>query len=114
MVINIQRKEDDKNIGTWFSVSGTISLDELKDIYTKELERYAKTVKVEGFRPGKAPLDIVEKRYGEEIKANSIREKIWEALEEETKKKNHWIKIYKIESLVWSQKGDNIEFSLSC
>jgi trigger factor len=114
MVINIQRKEDDKNIGTWFSVSGTISLDELKDIYAKELERYAKTVKVEGFRPGKAPLDIVEKRYGEEIKANSIREKIWEALEEETKKKNHWIKIYKIESLVWSQKGDNIEFSLSC
>lgn len=114
MVINIQRKEDDKNIGAWFSVSGNISWEELKDIYAKELERYAKTVKVEGFRPGKAPLDIVEKRYGEEIKANSIREKIWEALEEETKKKNHWIKIYKIESLVWSQKGDNIEFSLSC
>ncbi|MDT7906429.1 MAG: trigger factor [Candidatus Calescibacterium sp.] len=114
MVINIQRKEDDKNIGAWFSVSGTISWDELKDIYAKELERYAKTVKIEGFRPGKVPLDIVEKRYGEEIKANSIREKIWEALEEETKKKNHWIKIYKIESLVWSQKGDNIEFSLSC
>jgi len=114
MVINIQRKEDDKNIGAWFSVSGNISWEELKDIYAKELERYAKTVKIEGFRPGKAPLDIVEKRYGEEIKANSIREKIWEALEEETKKKNHWIKIYKIESLVWSQKGDNIEFSLSC
>jgi trigger factor len=114
MVINIQRKEEDKNIGAWFSVSGTISWEELKDIYAKELERYSKTVKIEGFRPGKAPLDIVEKRYGEEIKANSIKEKIWEALEEETKKKNHWIKIYKIESLVWSQKGDNIDFSLSC
>jgi trigger factor len=114
MVINIQRKEDDKDIGAWFSVSGTISLDELKDVYARELERYSKSVKIEGFRPGKAPLDIVEKRYGEEIKANSIKEKIWEALEEETKKKNHWIKIYKIESLVWSQKGDNIEFSLSC
>jgi trigger factor len=114
MVINIQRKEEDKDIGAWFSVSGTISWEEIKDIYAKELERYSKTVKIEGFRPGKAPLDIVEKRYGEEIKANSIKEKIWEALEEETKKKNHWIKIYKIESLVWSQKGDNIEFSLSC
>ena len=114
MVINIQRKEEDKDIGAWFSVSGTISLDELKDIYARELERYSKSVKIEGFRPGKAPLDIVERRYGEEIKANSIKEKIWEALEEETKKKNHWIKIYKIESLVWSQKGDNIEFSLSC
>jgi trigger factor len=114
MVINIQRKEEDKDIGAWFSVSGTISLDELKDIYARELERYSKSVKIEGFRLGKAPLDIVERRYGEEIKANSIKEKIWEALEEETKKKNHWIKIYKIESLVWSQKGDNIEFSLSC
>jgi trigger factor len=114
MVINIQRKEEDKGIGAWFSVSGTISLDELKDVYARELERYSKSVKIEGFRPGKAPLDIVERRYGEEIKANSIKEKIWEALEEETKKKNHWIKIYKIESLVWSQKGDNIEFSLSC
>jgi trigger factor len=114
MVINIQRKEEDKDIGAWFSVSGTISLDELKDVYARELERYSKSVKIEGFRPGKAPLDIVERRYGEEIKANSIKEKIWEALEEETKKKNHWIKIYKIESLVWSQKGDNIEFSLSC
>jgi trigger factor len=114
MVINIQRKEEDKDIGVWFSVSGTISLDELKDVYARELERYSKSVKIEGFRPGKAPLDIVERRYGEEIKANSIKEKIWEALEEETKKKNYWIKIYKIESLVWSQKGDNIEFSLSC
>jgi trigger factor len=114
MVINIQRKEEDKDIGAWFSVSGTISLDELKDVYARELERYSKSVKIEGFRPGKAPLDIVERRYGEEIKANSIKEKIWGALEEETKKKNHWIKIYKIESLVWSQKGDNIEFSLSC
>jgi trigger factor len=114
MVINIQRKEEDKDIGAWFSVSGTISLDELKDVYARELERYSKSVKIEGFRPGKAPLDIVERRYGEEIKANSIKEKIWEALEEETKKKNYWIKIYKIESLVWSQKGDNIEFSLSC
>jgi trigger factor len=114
MVINIQRKEEDKDIGAWFSVSGTISLDELKDVYARELERYSKSVKIEGFRPGKAPLDIVERRYGEEIKANSIKEKILEALEEETKKKNHWIKIYKIESLVWSQKGDNIEFSLSC
>ncbi len=114
MVINIQRKEEDKDIGAWFSVSGTISLDELKDVYAREIERYSKSVKIEGFRPGKAPLDIVERRYGEEIKANSIKEKIWEALEEETKKKNYWIKIYKIESLVWSQKGDNIEFSLSC
>lgn len=113
MMINIQpRGEENKD--AWFSVSGTISLDELKDVYARELERYSKTVKIEGFRAGKVPIDIVERRYGEEIKANSIKEKIWEALEEETKKKNHWIKIFKIESLVWSQKGDNIEFSLSC
>jgi hypothetical protein len=36
MVINIQRKEEDKGIGAWFSVSGTISLDELKDVYARE------------------------------------------------------------------------------
>ena len=38
--------------------------EEIKDAYRKALTDFAKNIKAEGFRHGKAPLDVVEKKVG--------------------------------------------------
>ncbi|MCG2721030.1 MAG: trigger factor [Thermodesulfovibrionales bacterium] len=54
------------------------------DIIEKEignsLERLKQNVKIPGFRPGKAPISIIEKRYGKEIEAEVLDKLIPEHL----------------------------------
>jgi len=40
----------------------TISTEEMKDFYQRALSEMAKEITVSGFRPGKAPLDLVERQ----------------------------------------------------
>ena len=95
-----------------YQVSGSFSFDDIKDIYTEELERVRREVKIPGFRPGKAPHEIVEARYGEEVKSSAVRKKIGEIVDEETKKKDRWIGITGSYDLVWNEKDGQITFSI--
>lgn len=102
-----------KNISpTIFEISGSFKEEEIKEVYQRELERLAKSVKIPGFRPGKVPIEIIERKYGEEAKNNAVRSKIADIIEQETKKKDKWIEVLSFETPVWSQKGDTIEFSI--
>ena len=42
--------------------------DEVAETYKKVLRKYMQNVRIPGFRPGKAPLQIVQKHFGEDIK----------------------------------------------
>jgi len=42
-----------------------LSLDEFKPFILKGAVRISKDVKIEGFRPGKAPYDIIKRKVGE-------------------------------------------------
>ncbi|MDQ7788146.1 MAG: trigger factor [Thermodesulfovibrionales bacterium] len=54
------------------------------DIIEKEignsLEKLKQNVRIPGFRPGKAPLNIIEKRYGKEVEAEALDKLIPEHL----------------------------------
>ena len=41
--------------------------DAIAEEYSNVLEAYRKAARIQGFRKGKAPLDVVEKRYSKEI-----------------------------------------------
>lgn len=56
--------------------------------YQKVLDDYASRVKLHGFRPGKAPRDMVKKIYASEIKDAVVNALIPKALDIELKKKN--------------------------
>lgn len=43
----------------------TIEADSVKKAYEKTLDEAVKTAKIEGFRPGTAPKDIVKEKIGE-------------------------------------------------
>ncbi|NCN99831.1 trigger factor [Candidatus Falkowbacteria bacterium] len=70
-------------------LSVELTAEELAPYITKGAEEVAKTVKIEGFRPGKAPFDVLKQKVGEmsilEAAANiAIRKTIDEVIEKNT------------------------------
>ena len=63
-----------------------IPAEEVKKVYNKVSQQYARAVTIPGFRKGYAPADVVRARYREEIKGEVFREllppKVQQAIEE--------------------------------
>lgn len=64
-----------------------VSTDELTPFLKKSAEKISETAKIEGFRPGKAPYEIIVKKYGEmailqEAVDDIIRKTYYEAVKE--------------------------------
>ncbi|MEP7384272.1 MAG: trigger factor [Gemmatimonadota bacterium] len=60
----------------------TIPLDAVNEAKTKAARKIAGTVKLPGFRPGKAPLEMVMKRFGEAIKSEAVEHLVQDAYKE--------------------------------
>lgn len=54
----------------------TLSLPtaEIETEAAKRLQRLSKSVKVDGFRPGKAPMNMIQQRYGAEVRGDVLGE----------------------------------------
>ena len=63
-------------------VEVTLSAAELEPDFTKTYKDYKKKIRLEGFRQGKVPLDLIKKLYGKEIEAHVAEEKIPDILDE--------------------------------
>lgn len=63
-----------------------IPAEDVKNVYNKVSQKYARQAQVPGFRKGYAPVDVVRVRYREEIKSEVFREllpeKVQTAIEE--------------------------------
>lgn len=57
----------------------TLSADALRNEVESRLKRLAKTVKADGFRPGKVPLSVVAQRYGHSVQYEVMNDKVGEA-----------------------------------
>lgn len=84
----IDKKEEKKSlIAPNDSIQITLSWKLVEPVYKKTVSNFAKDVKAEGFRVGKAPLAIVEQKVGlEKIIDQVLRELLPEAYEKEIKK----------------------------
>jgi trigger factor len=58
------------------TVSFSIKKEDVKAQSATELKKYAKTAKVQGFRPGKVPHNIVEQMYGGQAYEESLNKEI--------------------------------------
>lgn len=65
-----------------------IDASEVKEEFDKILAQYSSTVKIPGFRPGKAPKDIIKRRFYPEIKESLINSFVPKALSSELKALN--------------------------
>jgi len=57
----------------------TLSADTIKSEVETRLKRLAKTVKADGFRPGKVPMSVVAQRYGYSVQYEVMNDKVGEA-----------------------------------
>ncbi len=57
----------------------TLSADTIRNEVEQRLKRLAKTVKADGFRPGKVPMSVVAQRYGNSVQYEVMNDKVGEA-----------------------------------
>ena len=51
-----------------------VPADQVKAAYTKQINKFAKNARLDGFRPGKAPLAVIEKRFGSDAHKEALSE----------------------------------------
>ena len=60
----------------------TIGKKEVEDAYKSTLSKYVKSAQIPGFRKGHIPASVLERKYGEAIKADTISELIDESFKQ--------------------------------
>lgn len=65
-----------------------LPVEEVKAAYQKRLAEIAKEVKMPGFRPGKVPLDVIEKKYSSGIKNEVAGDLMQATFDQALKEKN--------------------------
>lgn len=60
----------------------TVKKEDVKAEYDKLLQNYAKTARIDGFRKGKVPPSVLERKFGEDIKVEAGQNIIEAALKE--------------------------------
>ena len=63
-------------------ISFDIPYKSFVELSDKELEKILPTVKVPGFRAGKAPIDVIRKQHAHKIKSNAIERLVSESMSE--------------------------------
>ncbi|MFT2109610.1 trigger factor [Marinomonas sp. 2405UD68-3] len=66
----------------------TVPAARIDDKVSSEVAKTAKTVRIDGFRPGKVPLNVVKKRYGQGIRLEAIEQVMRDAYVEAVQKEN--------------------------
>lgn len=62
-------------------LSVTVGKDEVRTAYDLMLREYAKQVQIDGFRKGKVPASIIERKFGEHIKIEAMGKLMDDAVE---------------------------------
>ncbi len=66
----------------------TLAADTINNEVQSRLKRLARTVKADGFRPGKVPMSVVAQRYGYSVQYEVMNDKVGQAFEKATNEAN--------------------------
>ena len=66
----------------------TLKADKIEEAYKKALSDYSKKLTIKGFRPGKAPITLVESKFGTEIREETTFKLMEDNLEDSYKDMN--------------------------
>ncbi|NEN75723.1 trigger factor [Pelistega sp. NLN82] len=62
-----------------------VSLEDIEKEVKTQLQRVARTAKVQGFRPGKAPLSVIERSHGPSVRYDVLNRKVGQAFDDAVK-----------------------------
>ena len=100
----------------------TITVDSasIEEAYQNRLKKYQQELQIPGFRKGKTPISVIEKKYGDSIREESTFASLENALEEAYKSMDEREKplpystpvLQDEESLIPFKKGEDVTFSV--
>lgn len=61
-------------------VTIVVPVEQMDQAYDQRIIKLSKTIKINGFRPGKVPVDVVKKRYGDTARQEALSEVIQSSL----------------------------------
>ena len=61
-------------------INGSIALSKIEEKFEKVIKKIAKNIKIDGFRKGKVPTQVIKTRYKEQIDQDAQQEAIQELL----------------------------------
>ena len=78
----VRDKQVEKEENASVKVTLTVEKDTVQDEYKKLLKDYAKDVQIKGFRKGKVPPEVLERKFGDSLKAEASQKIIEESFKE--------------------------------
>jgi len=104
----VELKNDKQN----YHVEVSVSDKDIVNTIDAKLADIRKTAKMDGFRPGKAPLSFLKKKYAPSIRADIVKEKVDKAIDDSVKKNNLNIALDPSIEDVTNEEGKDFKFTL--
>lgn len=57
-----------------------VPANHVEEAYTKQIANFAKKANIKGFRPGKAPMNVIQQRFGDDARREALNEVIQNSL----------------------------------
>src|SRR5436190_22100157 len=80
----------------------TLAADTINNEVQSRLKRLSRTVKADGFRPGKVPMSVVAQRYGYSVQYEVVNDKVGQAFQSAANEA--WLRVAGVPRI--SQKDD--------
>ena len=68
----------------------TVPVTAIQSEVDARLKKMARTVKMDGFRPGKVPMNVVAQRYGYSVQYEVLNDKVGEAFGTQAGRNRRW------------------------
>ncbi len=101
--------ENTSNLGRKLTIS--VEKDKVDGAVKKRLQKLSKTIKIDGFRPGKVPPHVIKMRYGKAVREEVVQEVMRESLNDAFKEQELKPAGMPNVELTSSKEGEGIEFT---
>jgi len=71
------------------NITVTVPIEQIEAEIAARLKKLARTVKMQGFRPGKVPLKMVERQYGFQVRQEVVTDSVFKRFDEAVKGQNY-------------------------
>src|SRR5476651_209720 len=76
------------------NITLTVPIEQIEAEIATRLKKLARTVKMQGFRPGKVPLKMVERQYGFQVRQEVVTDTVFKRFDEAVKGQNYRVAGY--------------------
>ena len=76
------------------NITVTVPIEQIEAEIATRLKKLARTVKMQGFRPGKVPFKMVERQYGFQVRQEVVTDTVFKRFDEAVKGQNYRVAGY--------------------